>query len=411
MNYQDFMSLSEQKKEIRHKVENVNGEDIHIFHYMIATLDLFKTEIERECRGITFDSKGQCICRPFHKFFNIGEREETLPQNIDWNSIQYVSNKIDGSLVCPVIINDKVFWKTKKSFYSEIAVKLQKAWDNKEAWIYRWNNDIWDHWLVNETMLFEYTSTNNRIVTDYGKENDLVFLGSRHILSGVYHINKVNCNSYYSDFLKEKEDAYKYFIENIKETPLIEGYVLYDDKNNAYKLKTQWYLDRHHLFSTLSYREIIKMIQEERIDDVISELRLKGCEKQVVLIEQVIDNYSRIRQRIFDDCERIFSEITYDKKLDKGKLKEVMVFLQEDIKKTDIFYKEGLDVIEYNSKYIRAIFNAFRVACIKESIIEWIEWWLYESSNKVILDNKVSVDLTKIDDFIEWVVKEAENAA
>lgn len=35
-------------------------------------------KILRECRGIAFNQKtGKCVCRKFHKFFNINEKEET----------------------------------------------------------------------------------------------------------------------------------------------------------------------------------------------------------------------------------------------------------------------------------------------------------------------------------------------
>jgi hypothetical protein len=34
-------------------------------------------QIRRECRGIGFDSNNKCVCRRFHKFFNINERDET----------------------------------------------------------------------------------------------------------------------------------------------------------------------------------------------------------------------------------------------------------------------------------------------------------------------------------------------
>ena len=37
-----------------------------------------KFQIRRECRGIGFDNiTGKCVCRRFHKFFNINEKEET----------------------------------------------------------------------------------------------------------------------------------------------------------------------------------------------------------------------------------------------------------------------------------------------------------------------------------------------
>ena len=128
--FQDFIDLSLNVKEIRHSTEYVDGKTMHIFCYMIATPELFINPLERECRGIVFNDLGECVCRPFHKFWNIAEREETLPQNIDWDNIGPITLKYDGSLLTPVVINEKIFWKTKKSFYSSVAQEVQK----KKSW-------------------------------------------------------------------------------------------------------------------------------------------------------------------------------------------------------------------------------------------------------------------------------------
>ena len=54
--------------------------------------------IRRECRGIKFGLDGHIIARPFHKFFNVGEREETLPNNLDFSADHTVFTKLDGSM-------------------------------------------------------------------------------------------------------------------------------------------------------------------------------------------------------------------------------------------------------------------------------------------------------------------------
>lgn len=290
---EDFIKLSEEKKEIKHKIEKVDDCILHIFCYSISTPDLFKTDIERECRGITFNDDGVCVCRPFHKFFSIGEKEETLPDNIKWKDIKYVSEKIDGSLLTPVLINDRIYWKTKKSFFSNVALDIQKAWDNKAEWVYQYKQFIIEMLKNNFTPCFEYISPDNRIVIDYGNIKRISHLCTRHNGTGKYFVNADICNSYYVNFLNERENNYQNFIQRVKETPDVEGYVLYTEfGENIYKLKTQWYLDRHHLLSSLSYREIIKMIQEDRIDDIISELRLKGFFKQVKLVEGILSEYN-----------------------------------------------------------------------------------------------------------------------
>lgn len=307
----DFIYLSNHKKEIKHIVEKVNGKDVHIFHYMIATPDLFKEEIERECRGITFNDFGECICRPFHKFFNVGEREETLPKNIQWDKVTHILNKIDGSLLCPVDINGQIFWKTKKSFYSDIAIKIQNEWNKRQEFWDKYNSFIWKHGSHNCTMMFEYISPDNRIVIDY-KTDELVYLCQRDIDSGIYFdfaqiaYNYMNINQ----TIKNKID-YENVINTIKQEKEKEGYVFYTSDNQIYKCKTQWYLDRHHLLSSLSYKEIFKMIAEERIDDVVSELRLNRYDKQVKIIEFLIHEYSVLIEHEHIVANELYNEIMF----------------------------------------------------------------------------------------------------
>lgn len=335
---QDFLDLSDKKKEIRHTIENVNRVWVHIFHYMIATPDLFKEEIERECRGITFDDSGKCICRPFHKFFNIGEREETLPENINWNNIRYITHKLDGSLVTPVVIDGKVIWKSKKTFYSDIAKRAQNLYDeNSEGW-----KSLISIMKPEEyTLLFEYVAPDNKIVLEY-KDEQLLYLGKRHIETGIYEPNVTNSTTFYT-----YQNDYKSFISHVKGLEGIEGYCIYTKDNQIYKLKTEWYLSRHRLLSSISYKYIFKLIEENKIDDLIAELRLKGQQDKINLIESIWKEYNDSYDELFVDIYEIYNYILYTYKpeskkefakiaLDKYKSFSALLFALYD--NTDNFY-------------------------------------------------------------------------
>src|SRR5688572_22078349 len=62
--------------------------------------------VRRECRGLAFDLEGRLISRPFHKFFNLGERPETLPGVVDLTQPHVILEKLDGSMIRPVPIGD-----------------------------------------------------------------------------------------------------------------------------------------------------------------------------------------------------------------------------------------------------------------------------------------------------------------
>ncbi len=62
-------------------IEKHKGYDVRkkgeytVIDYVYSSEDMFKTPIERECRGLKFCSRtGKLKSRPYHKFHNINER-------------------------------------------------------------------------------------------------------------------------------------------------------------------------------------------------------------------------------------------------------------------------------------------------------------------------------------------------
>jgi RNA ligase len=136
--------------------------------------------IRRECRGIKFGLDGHIIARPFHKFFNIGEREETLPNNLDFSADHTVFTKLDGSMSHPVLVKDKIRWCTKMGF-TEIAAYM----DDFAARNPKYNDFARECIADGYTPLFEYVGPHNKVVLDYAEEN-MVLLAVRHMVTGEY---------------------------------------------------------------------------------------------------------------------------------------------------------------------------------------------------------------------------------
>jgi len=99
---------------IKFKEEIVDGQAYTIISYMIANKELWDTPLAVETRGITFESEsGKCVCRPFNKFFNVGEREDTDPTSVARDFVECFEKR-DGCLDESTLIETEEGVKTIK---------------------------------------------------------------------------------------------------------------------------------------------------------------------------------------------------------------------------------------------------------------------------------------------------------
>jgi RNA ligase len=136
--------------------------------------------IRRECRGITFDTEGNLICRKFHKFFNIGEKEETQLNKINLYEPHIVLEKLDGSCVIPQPSPDG-FVLTTKSGVTDISQQAEEFISDKPHYA-KFIHSMFDGKL---TPIFEWVSRKNRIVVDYENDN-LILTAIRNTEMGNY---------------------------------------------------------------------------------------------------------------------------------------------------------------------------------------------------------------------------------
>jgi hypothetical protein len=92
----DLLPHIKNNPQIRVKTED-NG--MTVVCYMLQDEDTFagvEEEYARECRGITFGPDGKIVARTLHKFFNVGEREDTQPHALQWAKVVRIMDKRDG---------------------------------------------------------------------------------------------------------------------------------------------------------------------------------------------------------------------------------------------------------------------------------------------------------------------------
>jgi RNA ligase len=225
--------------------------------------------LRRECRGIMFDSvTGDIIRRPFHKFFNVNERDETQDNTIDMSKPHVILEKLDGSMVAPFYANDLMLFGTKMGA-TDVAKPVEAFVNANPKYIDFSRNQIENGF----TPIFEWCSRKQRIVLDY-PEDQLILTGLRHLETGEY--------VYYDGFARlgkamdipvvrafDSRSDMKEFIEYTRDLENLEGFVVRFDDGHMLKLKCEWYLQIHRAKEAiLQDRNIVELILDEHLDDV-----------------------------------------------------------------------------------------------------------------------------------------------
>lgn len=234
--------------------------------------------IRRECRGIKFDTAtGNIICRPYHKFFNVNEKEETQIHEINLQSQHRVLAKLDGSMITPFMVQGEVRYGTKMGV-TEVSGPVEE-FARKHPFYSAWSR----HLLAqNLTPIFEWTSRKQRIVIDY-PEDRLVLTAVRNMITGEYidftdfdsfgpliSFKFPECNGEvpiveHFDEISDLAD----FIETNRSASGIEGWVLRFHDGHCVKIKTDEYVKIHKAKEGLRFeKDVLELVMTEKLDDI-----------------------------------------------------------------------------------------------------------------------------------------------
>ena len=325
-----FLPTYEEAREICDKYDNfifyeskhsVNGYNVSIFNYRLASYNDFinpipdKPQIKsHEMRGLTFvfNSDGSLYKRYLllDKFFNIDQTPCSMYSIVKEFKIKNIFNKEDGSIASFIMLpNGEIRGRSKASFESDQAIQIQKIYDedvNLQRFV-RWSleNDI--------VPIFEYVSPKNRIVLPYANTK-LILLRMRDNNTGEY----LDINDF-SDKLDgisvvESEDGHTLDdLINLKKISTDkEGWIVQFDNGKMAKIKTDWYIDRHRLFTEDLNREntLIGMILNDTIDDILPQVDdIKKSE-----INEIIDKINNYMKNISSDVDDLLSTYNGSKK-------------------------------------------------------------------------------------------------
>jgi RNA ligase len=227
--------------------------------------------IRRECRGLIFDTQtGGLLHRRPQKFFNAGERDETQPGRIDLSQPHVILEKLDGSLITPVMTHQGLRWGTKMGV-TDVALPVERfVAEHPEyaAFVERWGP------TSGYTPCFEWCSRQQRIVVDYPTEQ-LVLIAIRHNQLGHYiqYTPMVNEANQFGipvvQAYKGSVQSMEHLLEHTRDLVGAEGYVIRFDDGHMVKIKGLWYLQLHRAKDAISReKNVIQLLASGTLDDI-----------------------------------------------------------------------------------------------------------------------------------------------
>ena len=232
---------------------------LFVFNY--CQIESPKTnEIVMECRGLILRDNFEIVCRPFDRFFNLGEALN-ITENFNVSS-SIVYEKLDGSLCKVYHTGEQWQVATRGTAYAESENYTGEIFEDMMLRAFGCKtpeefSNILDLQLIpqNWTLIFEYTSPDNRVVTPYS-EDKMFLLGVRDNYSGrdlfstvdpIYHALKHHLNiALPRTFGFCSPEDMKKFVNSLD--GLQEGVVAYDLQNNLrVKVKADQYVAVHRL--------------------------------------------------------------------------------------------------------------------------------------------------------------------
>ena len=281
----------------------------YVVNYMVAMSDTFpfvfteEDAIRRECRGLLFHKDGSIMARRLHKFFNINERDETQFHAVKWSQPHVILEKLDGSMITPVIMPDGgIRWGTKMGI-TEVSMQAEEfvARHPQYEQFARWCEDKFGY-----TPIFEWCSRQQRIVVDY-PEDRLVLIAARRKDSGVYA--SLQWLQEYGDMFdieviktySGSAQSMAHLMDETRDAEGIEGYIIRFDDGHMLKIKAADYLRKHKTKDAISLeKNIISLLVNEQMDDVKA-FMLEDDRKRVeefetdffIGINQVVQSYDR----------------------------------------------------------------------------------------------------------------------
>lgn len=245
--------------------------DLFLWNYTdLATIRDKWDDITMSCRGLVTDGCGNIVARAFSKFFNFNEKNAYRP---NLGEEYDVLEKIDGSMILFFKYKDLWMTCTRGSFKSEQCIKAVSMLSVEQL----------SELDGNYTYVFEVVYPQNRVVVNYGKREELVYLATFCNKDGeerndVDLMNKIGINSVPVKGTKVFHSMKDINLLRDMNLPNEEGYVLHFKNSHArVKVKFPTYVDLHRVVCGLNENTVKEWfskgcVLEEKLDGIPDEV-------------------------------------------------------------------------------------------------------------------------------------------
>jgi RNA ligase len=304
-----------------------------VFKYSkTCVIDNAWNDTTRKARGIVFHAPtADIVCRPFDKFFNLDEKEETRLENLPKESF-IIWEKLDGSCCSAFLYNGAVRCSTPGSYESPQAEWATKWLNEHLDELGEYPRKMFTELLEQTTVVFEClwsekSGNPSPGVVNYGTREELTLLTIRDHDGHEWSTIKIDEFAETFGFNRPRRISADVLDRKLadKIPTNEEGYVVqFIPSNVRVKIKSEEYMRLH------KYREVIT---EKGICELMeggeSRRWLTSLPKH--LAESADDIIARLNQRYF----KIFYEVEdiYKKALDLPSRREQALYIQQNLDK------------------------------------------------------------------------------
>lgn len=247
-----------------------------------------RAAIRRECRGITFDTATRkIVSRPYHKFFNAGERDDVAFHMIDVSRPHFILEKLDGSMIRPLPTPHGIRWGTKMGL-TDVAMLAEEYVAGEPQYTEFAAACMEEGW----TPIFEFCSRRARIVVDYPEEM-LILTAIRNNVTGEYKTTRevlIESARWGIDMVERDLgiiDVASY-VSHVKQKEGTEGVVIRFEDGHMVKVKNDWYVRIHRAKDMMrSEMRLLDLVFNEELDDLLPALDAADRKR----IEYYLDSY------------------------------------------------------------------------------------------------------------------------